>query len=60
MVTDINDVAIHSGHYSSKLKNAAHANGNITIKTIADVTTLSSALLRNTSGMCFKNAHCAD
>ena len=37
MVTDIKDVAIPNGHNSSKLKYAAHANGNISIGNIADV-----------------------
>ena len=37
MVTDIKDVAIRNGLISSKLKYAAHANGNISIDNIADV-----------------------
>ena len=51
MVTDINDVAISNGHNSSKLKYAAHANGNIIINSIADVYDVVKQIDREKGGL---------
>ena len=50
MVTDINDVAIRNGHNSSKLKYAAHANGNISLSNIADVYNIVKGITREKGG----------
>ena len=51
MVTDIKDVAISNGHNSSKLKYAAHANGNISIGNIADVYGVVKSIDRKKGGL---------
>ena len=51
MVTDIKDVAISNGHNSSKLKYAAHANGNISIDNIAEVYDVVKSVDRKKGGL---------